>query len=80
LILTAFGDPANVLGLLAAGAQGYLLKDADPDELLKGIHALAEGRTWLCPAAAQILKWETLYLAKLLRIAGNLSPLEKKRY
>ena len=55
LILTAYGDPENVLGMLKAGAKGYLLKDSSPDEIAEGIRAVAEGKTWLCPAVSQVL-------------------------
>jgi len=41
-----------VLGALDAGARGYLLKDAEPDELLRGIRAAARGESPLDPRAA----------------------------
>jgi DNA-binding NarL/FixJ family response regulator len=52
IVLTAFSDRQQVLAALDAGAQGYLLKDAEPDELLRGIRAVARGESPLDPRAA----------------------------
>jgi DNA-binding NarL/FixJ family response regulator len=52
VILTAFSDRQQVLGALDAGARGYLLKDAEPEELLRGIRAAARGEAPLDPRAA----------------------------
>ena len=52
LVLTSFSDPAEVIGALDAGALGYLLKDATPDELRDGIRAAARGESPLSPKAA----------------------------
>ena len=37
LVVSAFADPEHVLGLLDAGADGYLLKGCRPDELCDGV-------------------------------------------
>jgi DNA-binding NarL/FixJ family response regulator len=52
VILTAFSDRERILGALDAGALGYLLKDAAPDELLRAIRAAARGEAPLAPKAA----------------------------
>jgi DNA-binding NarL/FixJ family response regulator len=52
VVLTAFSDRVQVLAALDAGACGYLLKDAEPDELLRGIRAAARGDSPLDPRAA----------------------------
>jgi DNA-binding NarL/FixJ family response regulator len=52
VVLTAFSDRVQVLAALDAGARGYLLKDAEPDELLRGIRAAARGESPLDPRAA----------------------------
>jgi DNA-binding NarL/FixJ family response regulator len=49
LILTTFQDDENVFGALRAGASGFLLKDADPSELLRAIRVLARGGALLSP-------------------------------
>ena len=41
LVLTSFSDRERILDAIDAGAVGYLLKDAAPDELLSGIRAAA---------------------------------------
>ena len=44
LILTAFDDPPYVKAAVEAGANGYLLKSADADELASAVHAVHEGK------------------------------------
>jgi len=41
VVLTSFADRSLIHDAVAAGAVGYLLKDADPDELLAGIRSAA---------------------------------------
>jgi DNA-binding NarL/FixJ family response regulator len=55
LVLTSFSDRDRILQALDAGACGYLLKDAEPDELLRAIRAAARGEAPLSPRAAQAL-------------------------
>ena len=55
LVLTSFSDRDRILQALDAGASGYLLKDAEPDELLRAIRACARGEAPLSPRAAQAL-------------------------
>jgi DNA-binding NarL/FixJ family response regulator len=43
VILTCFADRERILDALDAGACGYLLKDAEPDEVVRGIRAAARG-------------------------------------
>lgn len=53
LLLTTFDDPGLLQAARAAGAQGYLLKDAAPEELCAAIDALAAGQTRLAPISLQ---------------------------
>jgi DNA-binding NarL/FixJ family response regulator len=55
LILTTFDEDALVFDAIRAGAAGFLLKDADPAELLRGIRAVAAGDALLGPQAARRL-------------------------
>ena len=55
VLLTAFSDRERILAAIDAGAVGYLLKDAEPDELLRGLEAAARGESPLSPKAAQAL-------------------------
>jgi DNA-binding NarL/FixJ family response regulator len=52
VILTSFSDRERILQALDAGAVGYLLKDAEPGELARGIAAAARGESPLDPRAA----------------------------
>jgi DNA-binding NarL/FixJ family response regulator len=52
VVLTSFSDRERILRALDAGAVGYLLKDAEPDELIRGVRAAARGESPLDPKAA----------------------------
>jgi DNA-binding NarL/FixJ family response regulator len=55
VILTSFSERDEILSALDAGAIGYLLKDAEPDELIRGVRAAAHGESPLAPKAAREL-------------------------
>jgi DNA-binding NarL/FixJ family response regulator len=55
LVLTTYDRDADILPAIAAGATGYLLKDASPDELLQAVHQTSTGRTVLAPSVASRL-------------------------
>ncbi len=55
VMLTSFSEQELVLEAIDAGAVGYLLKDADPDELVRGIRAAASGHSPLAPRVARTL-------------------------
>ena len=59
LILTAYDDEPYILGALQAGANGYVLKTAEPDELVQAVHAVYEGKSVLDPQLAQRL-WQQM--------------------
>jgi len=50
--LTSVLEDASVAGAIRAGAVGYLLKNASPDELRSAIRAAAQGQVRLSPEAA----------------------------
>jgi DNA-binding NarL/FixJ family response regulator len=52
LVLTTYDTDAYVLPAIAAGATGYLLKDAPRDELLRAVRAAADGEAVLSPSVA----------------------------
>lgn len=52
LILTTYDTEADILAAVEAGASGYMLKDAAPEEIHRAVHAAAQGRTALAPAVA----------------------------
>lgn len=51
LLLTTFDDSELLLAAVRAGAQGFLLKDASPEDLHSALLALARGETLLQPVA-----------------------------
>ena len=55
VVLTSFSDREDVLKALDAGAVGYLLKDAPPEELVAGIRSAARDELPLAPRAAREL-------------------------
>ena len=55
IILTSFGEEDKVLPAIRAGAQGYLLKDIPPDELVHAIREASLGKVQLHPEIAKKL-------------------------
>lgn len=55
LALTSALEEHKVNGAIAAGASGYLLKDASPEMLITAIHHAARGEVYLHPEAARRL-------------------------
>jgi two-component system response regulator DegU len=52
LILTFHDDQETVVGLLDAGADGYVVKDDAPETLVSAVRAVARGECWLSPKIA----------------------------
>lgn len=71
--VTGFGEAHRVHAALAAGAAGYVLKDADVDEIVHAIRAAHRGEVHLDDAVARTL---TSSLASAHR-AGTLTPRER---
>jgi len=65
LILTTFGLDEYVVEALRAGASGFLLKDAPPDDLVEAIRIVAAGEALLAPSVTRRL---------LDRVASRLPP------
>ena len=55
LVVTNYDTDADSLGAIEAGALGYLLKDAPPEELLAAVRSAAEGDSTLSPTVANRL-------------------------
>ncbi len=55
VVLTTFADRRRILDALGAGASGYLLKDAAPDEIIAAVRTVVEGGASLDPKAARVL-------------------------
>src|SRR5438105_3656785 len=52
LIVTMFEDDASVFTAMRAGARGYVLKDAEKDDILRAIQAVGRGEAIFSPAIA----------------------------
>lgn len=68
LILTTFGLDEYVVDALRAGASGFLLKDATPEELVHAVRVVAAGESLLAPAVTSRL------IARFLPTLGALGP------
>lgn len=55
IALTASIDEPRMMGVLRAGASGYVRKNAEPETLIAAIRAVARGRTFIDPAVAAVL-------------------------
>ena len=55
IALSMHSDRRYVAGMLKAGASGYLLKDCACEELIKAVHEVMEGRTFLSPQLAETI-------------------------
>lgn len=55
LVLTTYESDDDILGAIAAGAAGYLLKAAPAAEVVAGIRSVAAGETALAPSVARAL-------------------------
>jgi DNA-binding NarL/FixJ family response regulator len=49
IALSMYASRRYVMEMLKAGARGYLLKDADFDDVIKAVRAVAEGQTYVSP-------------------------------
>jgi DNA-binding NarL/FixJ family response regulator len=55
IALTASVDEARMMGVLRAGATGYVRKDAEPETLLAAVRAVATGKTYIDPSVGRAL-------------------------
>ena len=51
LVLTMFDDDQSIFAAMRAGARGYLLKDADENDLLRALRAVADGEAIFGPVS-----------------------------
>ena len=55
LMLSMHADEAYIIQAVKAGASGYMLKDSADVDLIRGIEALAAGKSFFSPAAAKVM-------------------------
>jgi DNA-binding NarL/FixJ family response regulator len=53
--LTSYADDSQVRDIVAAGAQGYILKDVTKADFISALRTVASGQTWLHPQAQRSL-------------------------
>jgi DNA-binding NarL/FixJ family response regulator len=68
VVLTTFGDDASVYAALQAGATGFLVKDAEPAELLQAVRLTARGEALLSPSVTRAV------IARLTAIPPDPAP------
>lgn len=76
VVLTSFADDERVRAALEAGASGYLLKDADADEVAAAVRAAHRGELQLNAAVARRLM-SSLVGPSRDDVAGELTPRER---
>ncbi len=64
LVVTMFEDDHSIFSAIRAGARGYVLKGANPDEVLRAIQGAANGEAIFSPSVA----------ARLIDFFGSLRP------
>jgi len=74
LILTTFDDEQYIVEGLSAGAKGYLLKDASPEELVAAIRAVQRGESPIQPSVAAKLVQRMTRDATTAPEAGTAHP------
>jgi len=55
LILTTFGEEEYIDRAMSGGAAGFMLKSSSPEDLIRGVHSVADGAAALSPRIAQRL-------------------------
>jgi DNA-binding NarL/FixJ family response regulator len=78
VILTTFELDEYVFEAIRSGASGFLVKDTEPVELIRGVRAVAAGDALLSPSVTRRLIGEFAARAKPARPAGALDPLTER--
>lgn len=73
ILVTTFDDPEALLAAVDAGAQGFLLKDASPEDLHAAILRVASGETLLQPVSlgAVRARWQEANASPQLRLTDR---------
>jgi DNA-binding NarL/FixJ family response regulator len=72
LMMTTFDTDEHIIDGLRAGASGFLLKDATPDELLGAVRVIADGQAQLAPSVTRrLLELHGASLPEVGRRAGD---------
>ena len=78
VMLTTSRDESDVINSLQSGAQGYLLKDMEPDELIEALQRIVKGETVVAPELTAVLAKAVQgdNSAPEPKAAGDLTPRE----
>jgi DNA-binding NarL/FixJ family response regulator len=77
--LTGFVDEDRVMAAIEAGAAGFLLKDADPDDVAAAIRAARNGEMFLDPAVAGVVARQLRTPAGPITLADDLALTPRER-
>lgn len=55
LVLSGYAEEQYALNLMRSGCKGYLSKSADPDEIIKAIRSIANGKKYISSELAELL-------------------------
>lgn len=58
LILSGYAEEQYALNLIRSGCKGYLSKDSDPEEIIKAIRTIGNGRLYISAALAELMATE----------------------
>lgn len=79
IFITMFDEDEFVFRGLRAGGRGYILKDADPETMLRAIRAVAHGESLLGPTVAQkVLRQFAALPGKRVPLVDDLTPREQE--
>lgn len=71
LVLSAYREPALVLGVLRAGAAGYLLKEENLDTVVTAVRGVARGEVWLSPHIARLMTHQAATSDEVLSLTAR---------
>ena len=74
LVISASGERDDVLRAIKAGAKGYLVKSATPEELLEGVRRTADGDAVFTPGLAGLVLGEFRRLVSEARSPSEVGP------
>lgn len=78
IVTTVMGDDAHIVGALAAGAEGYLLKETPPDLLQRQLVQLTHGIPAISPSVARRIMEHFRYTGPAAEADGELTGREKE--
>lgn len=74
LVLTMYDDDSSVFAAMRAGARGYLLKEANRNEIIRAIQAVGEGEAIFSPAIARRMMYYFEAKSKLSKAQAMVFP------